>query len=96
MPSRLDTFHAVRVGVLWLHLADGGTYSAGQEEAVMNTASQKCRCTLSFSVVFLSQSTESSINEFNKYNIELLVLPVSGQNTFSTLFFLALQDAVFP
>lgn len=76
MPSRLDTFHAVRVGVLWLHSADGGAYSAGQKETVMNTASQKCQCTLSVTVVFLSESLESSLNEFFYTVCCFCVLPV--------------------
>lgn len=45
VPSRLDTFHAVRVGVLWLHLTVGCARSTGQKEAVMNTVSQKSQDT---------------------------------------------------
>lgn len=66
VPSRLDAFHAVRVGAVWLHLAHRGTYSTGQEEAVMNTASKKCSRALSLAVVFLVSSLKSFLNGFYK------------------------------
>lgn len=47
VPSRLDTFNAVRVGVVWLHLAHRETL--GQKRTIMNTESQKCHCTFYFS-----------------------------------------------
>lgn len=46
---------AARVGVVCLHLADGGAYAAGQEEAVIDTKSQKRPCTLFSSCFSLSE-----------------------------------------
>lgn len=51
---------------MWLHLAHRGTYSTGQEEAVMNTASKKCSRALSLAVVFLVSSLKSFLNGFYK------------------------------